>query len=91
MTRQEIAEVIASHALLAVGGDRFYRLTKQDGSYAGTLYQSEIEPYPWMFSRGCGIVDTDKDRDPLARRNGILIHSANENSPSAGATENDHE
>lgn len=77
MTHQEIAEVIASHALLAVGDGRFYRLTKQDGSYAGTLYQSEIEPYPWMFSRGCGIVDTDKERDPLARRNGILIHSAN--------------
>jgi hypothetical protein len=79
MTRQEIAEVIAEvitkHALLAVGDGRFYRLTKQDGSYAGALYRSEIDPFPWMLCRGLGIVDTDKERDAIALRNGILIHS----------------
>jgi hypothetical protein len=30
-----------------------------------------------MLCRGLGIVDTDKERDPLALRNGILIHSTN--------------
>lgn len=75
MTRKEISEVITAHALLAVGCGRFYRLTKQNGDYAGTLYQSEIEPYPWMFTRGCGIVDSDKDRDTLAARNGVLIYT----------------
>lgn len=75
MTRKEISELITAHALLAVGDGRFYRLTKQNNDFAGTLYQSEIEPYHWVFSRGCGIVDTDKDRDSLAVRNGVLIHT----------------
>lgn len=73
LTREQIADVIATHALLAEGGERLYRLTKQDGTYAGTIYQSDIEPHLWMFSRGAGLVDAHEDRDVLARRNGILI------------------
>jgi hypothetical protein len=60
--------------LLAVGDpdDRFFRLEK-DGEYAGCFYRSEIEPYPWMMSRGCGVIDMDFDRDALAKRRGVIL------------------
>lgn len=68
------APPIVSHDLLAVGDpdDRFFRLEKE-GEYAGCFYRSEIEPYPWMMSRGCGVIDMDFDRDALAERRGVIL------------------